>query len=223
MVKAQKRLTKREKKEDKFVTFYFQAQDFVKKYSSKIISGAVGVTVVFSLFMFLRSQSAGKEEEAVAILLQARLEHLEGDLEAAVPMFQSLIDTYGGTSTAKSANFHLANVFFEQGNYTYAEQHFLLYIENGADDILKTSSVAGIAACYEQQKKYEEAGRKYEEAANRYGVNFMEPSHLIGAARCYKLAGLEQEATRVLKKFLKRHEKSDLRESAELLLAELSS
>lgn len=64
MLKARKRLTKREIKEDKFVTAYFKTQDYIKQNSKPISYGFFAIVAVIVISLIFTSQQRQKESEA---------------------------------------------------------------------------------------------------------------------------------------------------------------
>ena len=223
MLKRQKRLTKRQIKEDKFVTFYFKAQDYLKQNSRAIMYG-IGVAVLIILAGFIYSKKqAEKEASAVVELTKAKLAYFENDYAKAIPILKDLVENYGGSRGSNEGLFYLANAYYELKNYVNAERRYKQFLGKGNDDILLSSAMSGIAACLEQQKNYAVAAKMYREAAEKYNETFVAPQNLYAAARCYALAGESEEARRLLNQIIENHSNSSLKSDAEVLLAELLS
>ncbi len=223
MLKAQKRLTKKAIKEDKFVTLYFQAQEYVRRNSKQIIYAAVGAVLVLALFGIVSQKRLKSEREAVVELSRAQLKYFAADYAGAIPMLTDLVNEYGGTRSGTEGKFYLANAYFQQGNYAEAIRFFKKYADDGNDTILKSSALAGVAACLEQQKDYNAAAQSYEEAARKYSEIFMAPEQIYDSARCYAMAGDKEQARRLLSEILDKYADSGLKPKAEMLLAELAS
>ncbi len=223
MLKARKRLTKREIKEDKFVTAYFKTQDYFKQNSKPISYGFFAIVAVIVVSLIFTSQQKQKEAEASIELTRARIEYFANNYSGAIPILKNVIEMYGSTNSGIEATFLIANASYETGNFTDAEKYFNQYIDDGSDDLLKSSALAGVAACLEQQKKYESAAKLFQEAAEKYEDSFLTPENLLNSARCYSLSGKNEIARKLLQKLLDEHSDSNLKNDAEILIAELSS
>ncbi len=223
MLRAQKKLTKRQIKEDRFVTFYFRAQDFLQRHSRNILYAVGAVAAIVLIVFIFQSKQAEKERNAIVELTKAKIRYFETDYDAAIPILTNLVEQYGGTDSAQEGTFYLANAHFQVGNYVEAEKYFTRFLENDGDDILSASAMTGIAACLEEQQNYEKAAELYKESADKYAENFMAPQNLYDSARCYALSGKIDEARQTLSKLLEKYEDATIRSDAEILLSELSS
>ena len=223
MLKAQKRLTKRELKEDKFVTFYFQAQDYFYR-NTKLIAGlAVALVVVIVAVYALSHMSASNQEAAQLELTRAKVAFNQQDYSRAIEMLLLVVSEYGGTASGKESRFYLANAYFENKDYANAERYYQEFLGSHGDDILESSALAGIAACLEEKQDYAGAAASYERAASEYAKVFLTPLHLLNSARCYVLAGDSEKAKSILNRIINEYENSAVKTDAEILLAELPS
>ena len=135
MLKRQKRLTKRQIKEDKFVTFYFKAQDYLKQNSRAIMYG-IGAAVLITLAGFIYSKKqAEKEASAVVELTKAKLAYFENDYAKAIPILKDLVENYDGSKGSNEGLFYLANAYYELKNYVNAERRYKQFLGKGNDDI----------------------------------------------------------------------------------------
>jgi predicted negative regulator of RcsB-dependent stress response len=223
MLKAQKKLSKRELKEDKFVTFYFQAQDYFYK-NSKIITGALIalIVVVFAIYGFNRMESSNNEVAQLE-LTKAKVALDQNNPDAAIDMLLQLVGEYGGTASGKEACFYLGNAYFEKKDYDNAEHYYQEFLGSHDDEILESSALAGIAACQEEKQDYAAAAASYEKAAREYSGVFLTPLNLYNSARCYILAEQNEKARQLLNQIIEEYETSGVKTDAEIMLAELLS
>jgi len=222
MLKAKKRLTKRQIKQDKFVTYYFKAQDYLAENSRTILYtiGAV-VLILVAIFIYTRKQQE-KEQNAVVDLAKAKREYFARNYQAAVPLLQNLVQRYDGTESAEIGLYFLASTYYSQNDYVKAEQTFREFLDESDDRILKSAALSGIAACYEEQNKFAEAAEIYNEAAEEY-EGFMSPGNLYDSARCYVKAGNKDAARKILNKLIEDYADSRVKSDAEILLAEINT
>lgn len=223
MLKAQKKLTKKQIKEDKFVTFYFQSQEFLKENSKTILYSLGALVAAVLIFAVYSGKSQEKEENAVVELTKAKIKFFSSDYAGSIPILKNLVEEYDGTQSAEDGNYYLASSYFQMKNYPEAEKYFRQYLDDGADDILTPSAIAGIAACFEEQDNYQAAAQRYRDAADKFSENFMAPQNLLNSARCFVLAGKPNVAREVLTQLLDKYQSSPVKVDAELLLSELAS
>lgn len=221
MLKAQKRLKKREIKEDKFVTLYFQAQEYLKQNGSHILSVLGVIVAVIVVALVLSQKSLKKETEAAVELAKAQLKYSAGDYAGAIPLLRDLCEEFDGTDSGVEGLIYLANAIYREGNYDEAMTFYEKYLSKGDDEVLLSSALAGKAACLEAQGKPLEAAQQYQAAAEQYSDVFLSAEQLYSAARCYALAGHNKEAKTSLQELLEGHGESSVKADAELLLAEL--
>jgi len=221
MLKAPKKLTRREIKQDKLVTYYFQAQEFFRKNGQTILLSAGGLVLALVLAGWFTRWKANKEDAAQLELAKARIEYFANNFSAATPLLQKLATDYDGTDAAQEGLFYLANSYYNLGTYPEAEKYYKQFLQTDGDEILKSSATSGMAACLEQQKNYRAAAKLYEEAAEKYSTVFLAPDQLLNAARCRVLSGDSDGARQLLTKLLDEYPTASSKNDAEVLLAEL--
>ena len=222
MLKAPKKLTKRQIKEDKFVTFYLQAQDYLNQHARNILMGTGVVVILIVASVIFSKTRAQKEQSSSVELTKGRIEYSTGNYSAAIDILKNLIDVYGNTTSGKAGIFYLADAYFQSGNYVNAEKYFQKYLDEADNDILSPSAMSGLAACFEQEGNYEMAAQKYRESADKYSKGFQAPENYYNAARCYKLAGNVAEAKILLEKLIDQYPNSTYKNKAEISLAEMN-
>lgn len=223
MLKPKKRLTKKQIKQDKFVTYYFKAQDFVNANSRYLIAGLIAVVLVVVVSLYFSGKKAEQEQNALVELSKARIEYFAGNYPGAIDILNKLIQNFRGTETAKEGTYFFASCQFFLKNYDIAEEYFQIYLDKGDDEVLAASALAGIAACHEEQGEYSQAAKRYQEAASKYSDGFMAPSNLYNSARCFSLAREKEKAIKVLRLLIDKYETAQIKNDAEILLGELDS
>ncbi len=222
MLKPRKRLTKKQIKEDKLVTYYFKAIDFFNA-NSKIVFGAmVGVIAIVALLYLYNWSKKNAEMNASLELTKAREELKNSQPEKAIDILRSMVNNYSGTNSAGRGVYHLANIMYSQGNYDEAFHNYKEYISDyDGDPILASSSYSGMGACMEQQEEFLKAADYYKKGAQKYSKNYEAPQQLMAAARCYKLANNRAEAGKMYQNVIDKYPDSAQKKDAELYLSEL--
>jgi len=229
MLKPQKKISKREIKQDPLITWYFEARQWFE--SRKKILSYVGLAVVALIvggwvYMNNRTQA---EQNASAGLGKVLRYYDQGQFELAIngiPQenirgLQSIVDEYDGTASGEQAQFYLANAYYNQKQYDKALENF---DGTDLDDPTLVASVrAGQGACHEALAQFEEAGSSFEEASGIASDEILAPEYLFHAARNFIKSGDRARAESLLTKLKKDHPMSAFAREVDKLLAELNT
>ena len=189
MQASQRKISKKELKEDQLITFFYNSKAFLEK-NGKIVSyvavGVIAIAIIVTLMIKSRAQSniiAGSE------LFLAQLQFNMNDYQNAVVKLNTLIETYPGTKNASEAMILLAKTYFKTANFDssyYFANEFLK--RHSGDPILTCAAYSLKAASLEEKGEFQNAAETYLEGANRFPKNFTAPTFLIDAGRCFYLA-----------------------------------
>lgn len=221
MLTPKKKLTRREIKEDKLVTTWFKATDWLTHHSREVLLAAGGVVVIVGLIILFNWMRTRDEQEASEQFAQARAEYNKQNYTGTIPILEKLVSEHGGSKSAGTAMIYLANAYMQTKDYVNAEKYYQRYLDDGDNDpILSVSAAFGVAAAQEERGELAKAAKLYEEGASDYPESYRAPQLLLHAARCYKQANQPEAARRVLQKIIDKYPKSNFLEDAKLLLAE---
>ncbi len=224
MLKPQKRLSKRELKQDKLVTAWFKANDYISHHSRDLLLGAIAVAVVVAGVLWYNYYQKSQENVASVLLAHGKTSYENQQTQAAIDTLLKLVNNYSGTPSAGVGTVYLANAFFQKKSYAEAEKYYRQYLDDYGDDpILRIAAAAGVAATYDERGDFAKAGELYEKAAKDHRDSFRAPELYMQAARCYHLSKKSTEAARVLALLLKEYPEAKQVEEAKLLQAELRS
>jgi TolA-binding protein len=224
MLTPKKKLTRHQVKEDKLVTMYFKANDYLNKHTREITYAVIGIVGVLALSFYLVREKRMAEENASVELAKAKMEYIRRDYTKTVDILKKLIENYGGTRSAGMGTIYLAQSYLRLQDHPNAEAAFKSYLDDYNDDnILSGAAAAGIAATYDERKDYPKAAELYEKAANDYSDSMFAPTWLMDAARCYAQAGNKQSAQQVVKKIIETYPKTTILDDAKSYLAELGA
>jgi len=228
MLKPQKKISKREIKEDKLVTRYFKVRGWIDN-NTKILSyvgiGIVGIVVIGFLWSKSRSDS---NDKATTMLAKVISYYDEGRYEIAingVPQegtqgLQAIVNEHGNTQAGEIAKFYLANSFFALKQYDKA---LPMYDDISiADKMTTASAYAGMAACYEVKGDFSHAASYFEKAASKNMTVMQAPENLQRSAANYAAAGKKDKAIEILQTLKKEFPSSSYAREADLFIAEYS-
>jgi tetratricopeptide (TPR) repeat protein len=229
MLKPQKKISKREIKEDKLVTKYFEARQWIDA-NTKILSyigiGLVGLVVIG--FLWSRSR-ADSNQKATAMLAKISKYYDEGRYDLAingVPQegtqgLQAVVDEHGSTNAGEIAKLYLANSYFALKNYDKA---LGVYDDISiSDKMITASAYAGMAACYEAKGAFSDAASYFEKAASKNMTSMQAPENLQRAATNYAAIGKKEKAVELLQMLKKEFPTSSYARDVDLYIAQYSA
>ncbi len=108
------------------------------------------------------------------------------DKSAAMQQYRLFVKTYGGSSRAASAQYMLAECYFDIGDYEAARQEYARVHEfKGADDYLKASVLLRRAECAFNLEEFPAAIRLYDQIIRKYEDNFLVAEALFEVGSAY--------------------------------------
>jgi len=200
MLQKKKKLSKKEIKEDKLITYFYSAENFFTKYKNKILpyTGIVLIAVV-AVYFYLNQKAENNEKAGLelsrimGIFNQGSyLEAIEGKQGTNIIGLKRLEEEYGGTENGETAKIYLANCYAYLGNYEEAIKYYEDY--SGSIDYFKAAALAGRAGYYASKNEYEKAADLYLEASKLSEINSQNPDYLLNAGIYYMKAGNKDEA-----------------------------
>jgi len=228
MLKPQKKISRREIKEDKLVTKYFEARKWVDE-NTKILSyvgiGLVGLMVIGFLWSKSRADS---NEKATAMLAKVTQYYDEGRYDLAingVPQegtqgLQAIVDEHGSTQAGEIAKLYLANSCFALKNYDKALSTYNDI--SVSDKMITASAYAGMAACYEAKGDFDHAASYFEKAASKNMTTVQAPENLQKSAINFAAAGKKEKAIELLQTLKKEFPSSSYARDVDRFIAEYS-
>lgn len=225
MLAKKKKLSKKQIKEDKLVTSYYQVQKFYEENQSQIfIVAAVVAVIVIAAFWY--TSKIEQENMSAAIELSrvipiydqgSFLEAIDGKPGTNVLGLRKIVDEFGGSEQGEVARIYLANALYNTGKIDEALEEYDNYA--GSNDLLSASALAGKAACYEAKNNPAEAADYYLSAADYDDANPQNPDYLLSAAKNFIEAGNSSEAEEVLNKIKLEYKSSQAAREVEKYLA----
>lgn len=225
MITKKKKLSKKEIKEDKLVSFMFRIEHFYEKYKSKLmLYGGILVVAIAAAYFYINKQDelnnrASLELSRVMNIFDSGsyLEAIEGRQGTNIIGLKRIVEEYGSTENGETAKIYLANAYSYLGNYEKAFKYYEDY--SGSIDIYKASALAGMAGYYAAKNEYEKAADLYKNAANIVEINAQNPDYLLNSALNYYNAGDKDEARILFEKIKEDYSTSNARREVDKYLA----
>ncbi|MBW7997634.1 MAG: tetratricopeptide repeat protein [Candidatus Glassbacteria bacterium] len=196
---SRKRISKKELKEDAFVSGAFEASHYIQEHTSKIIGGIIGVLVLSGLAWMYVNFRAETRSEAALTMFKAEGLFISNQFSLAAVDFENVADDYSGTEQGRKAVYFAADSYYNSGDYDRALELFNRYMdENGGDDPLLINCLVGIAACHEQFEEYPQALENYHRALELAEYDFQRVEILSSISRTHRQAGQAEQAIAML-------------------------
>lgn len=205
MLQKKKKLTRKEIKEDKLVSFVYKAENFFDENKNKLFTyGAIAAIIAALIYFYINqkiqdNETAGIELSRVVKLYEqgAYLEAIEGRQGSNIIGLKRIVDEYGSTEYGETAKIYLANAYSFLGNQEEAFRYYEDY--SGSIEYFKAASLAGRAGYYASRNEYEKAAELFLSAAKISETNAENPDYLLNAGIYFLKIGNEDEAKALFK------------------------
>lgn len=214
MLTKKKKLSKKEIKEDKLVTTYYQVYNFVMENKNRVGMYVGGLIVVIAAVYFYISNKAennrlaGIELSRVMNLYDvgSYLEAIEGRQGTNVVGLKKIVADYGGTENGEAAKIYLANSYQLLGNIEESYKYYKDY--SGDNEVFKATALAGEAGYLAYKNDYEDAADLYLKAAHVSKENVLNSDYMLKAAVNFINAGKKEDAKDLLETIKKDYKTS---------------
>lgn len=235
MLKKQKELAKRVKKQDDLITTYENAVSWYETNKKLLANIGIAIAVVVAVGLLLGNNQRNDGLKAANEFSKVFSYYDNGQFQLAISGMpeknvrglQAIVDDYGTWSVMRGgstdygniAQYYLANCYYQTGEIDKAMAAY----EGARLDvpILEASRIAGIAACYEAKLNHADAAKYFEKAGKSNANDPNTAEYLAGAARNYAQSGNKEQAIELYKLIKKEHSSSAAARDAERYLDEL--
>ncbi len=225
MLKAKKgfgpRVTKRQLKEDQFITKIFEFYDLAIRYQREILYAVIAVIAVVLIGYWIAQDKVASEQNAAIEFSRGKMAYETQNYDEAIDILTALTQNFDGTKSAGVGVIYLGKAYRAKKDYANQEQYFQIYLDDyDDDDLLSVAATRGVAASFDERGEYLKAAGIYEKGAARFHDGYNAPLFLLDAARCYILAGETAKAKTCLEEIINDYEKSPVLPEAKRILAE---
>lgn len=200
VLERRKKISKKQIKEDKLVTSYYQVQSFIVENQAKLLIGVAAVALVIVAIVLFSNKRAKDNETAITLLSKviplyesgSYKEAIEGQTTTNTIGLKKIVDDYGSTETGNTAKIYLANSYLLTNKSDAAYEMYDDY--SGSNSLFKATALAGKAGCLETKKEYDKAADLYTDAAKVSDTNPANADYLLRAGVDYLQLGKKEEA-----------------------------
>jgi tetratricopeptide (TPR) repeat protein len=199
---AQRRITRKDIKQDKFVRTTFRVTEYVQNNKQIFIIGLVAIVAVGLIIYLVSLSSASKRAKSVVQLGKADMAVLSGDLQSAIADYEETIDRYGSTINGRKAYILLGRALNDAGQYQRAVEIFNEYLDKYDDNefpLLKKAALVGLAVAHRGLGERAVAADYYLQAVKLGAPKEEKVLLLFDAARCLGAVGEKDKAMEIYK------------------------
>jgi len=218
----EKRITKRQMKQDKLVSTAFKATEYIQRRKNYFIIGLISLVVIILVAYFISYNITKKNNEAIELFGKGQIAAAMGQVDLAISDYKNVIENYGSKSIASRACYFLANSYMNQNNYDSAMVYYELYINKyGREKILLVAAHANLAVCFEEKGEYSAAGDNFYKAAELADNEDQSPAYLMSAGRNYTKVEQYDKAINAYQQIVDKYKRSIKSSIARGKIAEL--
>ncbi|MBM2841423.1 MAG: Tetratricopeptide domain protein, partial [Bacteroidetes bacterium] len=185
------------------------------------------VVLVAAVFFYVKNLNADNEKAATELgkvytyydNAQYQIV-IDGVRERNILGLKAIVEEYGSTHSGNLAKLYLADSYYNLDKFSEALKEYDEFSPEG--QLLTVSRYAGIGACQEALKNYNEAAENFEKAATKYPNDLNAAENLNNAARNFAAAGQKEQALDLYKKLKKDHSTTPFGREADRYIAQLS-
>ena len=223
MARSRRRISRREMKEDRFILWLYEMSSEIDRHWKTLTAAAVVVIVCVAGWYYWSNKQSDDIVEAGRILAPGQTAMQDNRYEDAIPMFERVVNEFGGTALALEATIELANACFQTGDFEKARTYYQVYLDEYGDEnaMYRVAARSGLAACDEEEEQYGEAARQYLALAEEDPDGYLAPGFLLDAARCYTAADQKDEARALYDRVVETYESTPYARDAQIALTAL--
>ena len=209
MAQKKVKVTKKQIKEDSFVTATINAWEYIKEHENQFFIILVIILVIAAGGGWFTHAKRVNREKAITQFSEGLFAFQHGDIKTAEELFKDNVKNYGGgIREAAYSQYFLALCALEDGRNTEAIDRFRKYTNEMSHKFpyYHDAALDGIATALENERRYKEAADVYLKLLKNMKTNkFYEDYYMRKAADDLKLSSRIDEAIAILKKL---HEKA---------------
>ena len=190
MARQQKKLTKKELREDPLMKSVAQAQTWMEVNGKKLAIGVVAVAavIIISVVMLNSRKAANVTSMAeLATVRQTLAQQPDADISEQL---EDVAATYKGTTGGAEALMAIADLALNDGDNEKAVETYERFIKSYPKTFMLTAAAwEGKATALSNMENWEEAAETYDRVAGMKDASHVRANLLLKAANCYEKAG----------------------------------
>jgi outer membrane protein assembly factor BamD (BamD/ComL family) len=221
---SRRRLSKKQLKQDKFVSSTFELAQFLRTHTRDAAIGAAVLVVAAGGFLWYRNYSAHRQAAAARLLTSGRRAYEARNYPLAISDLERMRTEFSGTRLGQEALVMLADAYFQIEDYESARATLEAFVDRYGDDSQLSYRARVLLGCaLENLEEYAEAARAYRQACDDAQFDNERIRARIDAARAFTRAGETEQAAEEYRYLLEAYPENGEAARAAMLLAELET
>ncbi len=184
---AKRKLSKRELKENRLLTYVLEITKYIKKHFTLIKITVIIILVVILLVISFSVYFQKMNKKGEIKFVKAINYYREGkDKKEVLTLFQEILDDYPHSASAAQSLFYKGECYYYLGEYDKAVQSFKKYLDKYPRKEFAPLSLVSLGNTYEQKGRYEEALTAYHKFVDKYKNNFLIGDVYLAMGRVYE-------------------------------------
>lgn len=222
MARQQKRLKKKELREDPLMTAVSETQLWLAVNGKKLAMGIIAIAIIIVAVVLLRNMREEADLESRQAFADAQLEIAQSNPEDVIPPLLRIADDYQGTSGGSEALYTAAEMALNQQEAERAVELFNRFLdEYKGEYLLEAGAYGGLATAHENLGHFEEAADIYMRLADHKDARHYRYFALLNAGKAYAQAEQYDKARAAFNIVVDEQDYSGTRTRAEEELARL--
>ncbi len=224
MAKHKHKITKKEMKEDKFVSTVVEGAAYARENTQNVIIVVLIFLVLIIGVVIWRSYRSNRLDAAKTKLGIAQIAYATGQFGECRDSLIALTNNYPSTESAKVGLFLLGHIYYAMESNDSAGMFWQRFLDSEfADNDLRAAAQAGLAAIMSDKGSYADAARAFERCYQEYPDYFDRGNWLYMAAQNYRAAGEIDKSKELFKKYIDENGNSPMVDRVQMILAEMEA
>ena len=203
MLKPQKKITRKELKHDPLMNALYRLRHGWLEHRAIISKFAGGVLVILVLSVLIMRWRGTQDDLAATAVGVAFVEFSQGNYNTVIAQLSPHVDKFVGLKSFGNGLYLLARSELLVGDSLGAERHYSQYLDDyGRDPLMACGALAGLGVIAEGQGAFGEAAEQFRKASRRAPTAGFRKQYAIYAGRSFLLAGLPEDALKILRPLL---------------------
>ena len=191
--------------------------------NQRVVLIALAVVVLAGAgYFFQRRTVSVQEDQAAGKLAEASVYYWQGDYARSLELAKQVYGQYGSAPSGVEAHRLAGDNAFWTGDFKNAVSEYRRYLDKVKTGLLADAARRSLAYALESDRQPLEAAKIYDQLVGRFDRT-SSAEFLVGAARCYRTAGKNDEAVRRLKRVDEEFGDTSYAQQARVELGELAA
>ncbi len=197
MLKARKKITKKEIQKDPFLESLFSIKTYFDHNKQKITRISIGVILAVIVIAFLNNKRMAQNEAAETALGKAMVNLTIGDIDNGLLLLELLIDDFSGSGPAQRGLYLLGKNYYEKEDYLTAKSYLNDFLDDPSDDF-NASAFLLLAEIEKNNLNLEPAISNYKKAIKFSSTNLQKNQLQVSLIKYYLEIGYYNDAKSLL-------------------------